>query len=129
MFIKLLSDCVFVFVLSWIKCFYLSGQRYVVKENPHPENCPIYKYQPYKLWSNRSSDCEFLKSECSELGQIACGIGTTISDLTCRCDHMRGYAFLTTPRNVSLCEPTVEDCSCFLKICDENTILAAGIYN
>lgn len=101
------------------------GQRYVVKENPHPENCPIDKYQPYKLWSNKSSECEFIKSECSELGQIMCGIGTTITDLTCRCDHMRGYAFLTTPRNVSLCEPTVEDCSCFLKTCDENTILAS----
>ncbi|VDI63165.1 Hypothetical predicted protein, partial [Mytilus galloprovincialis] len=101
------------------------GKRYVVKDNPHPENCPNYRYQPYKLWSNRSSDCEFIKSECGELGQIMCGIGTTIKDVTCRCDHTRGYAFLTTPRNVSLCEPTAEDCSCFLKICDKNFILAS----
>ncbi|VDI54062.1 Hypothetical predicted protein [Mytilus galloprovincialis] len=100
------------------------GKRYVLKENPDTEYCSKYKYQPYKLWSNSSSDCEFLKDECSEIGQIMCNLGSTLIDRTCRCNHKKGYAFVTPPRNSSFCMPAEEDCSCYLKICKENQILA-----
>lgn len=93
------------------------GKRYVIRGERDNENCIGSRYQPFKLWSNRSSECEFLKSDCNELGQVIANNGSTTKGRTCRCDYSKGFDFVTKPINVCYCIPSKEDCSCYQKKC------------
>lgn len=75
---------------------------------------------------NGNSKCVFLKSICTEDGQILYSDGTTKTDVTCRCDYSRGYAYVNIPKHTCYCDPLSEDCSCYKKSCGDNEELTAG---
>ncbi|XP_052063874.1 uncharacterized protein LOC127703828 isoform X8 [Mytilus californianus] len=90
------------------------------------EKCIQKRYQPFTFWTNKSmSDCIYVKSICSEEGQIVYRDNSTKDDRSCRCDYKKNYSFIKTPRNVCFCIPTEEDCSCYVKSCPENITLSA----
>ncbi|CAG2211248.1 unnamed protein product [Mytilus edulis] len=90
------------------------------------DKCRQERYQPFTFWTNGSlSDCTYVKSICSENGQIVYRDSSTMIDRSCRCNHKKNYSFIKTPKNVCFCIPTEEDCSCYVKSCPENLTLSA----
>lgn len=102
------------------------GLKYVISRTFRRFPCSTNRFQPITFWSNRSTDCLYLKSPCSETGQLVLDNTSTIGDSTCRCDYTRHYAFVSPPRNLCFCTPSLEDCSCYIKQCPENTTLSPG---
>ncbi|CAC5416777.1 unnamed protein product [Mytilus coruscus] len=96
------------------------GQKYVTSGRRKNTDCSTLKYQPFKFWSHRLSQCVFKKSMCGELGQILNGNGSSMADSTCRCDYTAGFAFVTEPRDKCFCRPTEEDCMCYIVSCPTN---------
>ncbi|XP_063436533.1 uncharacterized protein LOC134717962 [Mytilus trossulus] len=80
-------------------------------------DCNKNRYQPFKLRSNVSSQCEIQRSQCNEIGQVIYNNGTTMDDIVCRCDYRKGFAFLSEPENPCYCIPSKEDCTCYKKQC------------
>lgn len=105
-----------------------AGEKYVVSGFRKNINCTTLRYQPFKLWSYSYSECVFYKSLCSELGQILYHNGSTMNDIACTCDHMKGYAFRKMPSNHFYCQPTSEDCTCYKKSCLLSFSLTSGKY-
>ncbi|XP_076071555.1 uncharacterized protein LOC143042935 [Mytilus galloprovincialis] len=101
-----------------------AGLKYVISGTYRNVKCSEERYQPFTFWTNRSTYCLYLKSPCSETGQLVFDNTSTIGDSTCRCDYTRHYAFLSLPRNPCFCKPSVEDCSCYIKQCPNNTTLS-----
>ncbi|XP_063436693.1 uncharacterized protein LOC134718131 [Mytilus trossulus] len=88
-------------------------------------NCSEKRFQPLKFWTNESmSDCIYVKSNCSEDGQIVYMDHSPKNDRRCRCDNKKNYSFIKTPRNGCYCIPTEEDCSCYIKTCPVNFTLS-----
>lgn len=88
-------------------------------------NCTQNRYQPFNFQTNGGmSDCIFEKSICNEEGQIVYQADSTKDDRTCRCDYTKNYAFVKTPRNLCYCNPTEEDCSCYIRSCRLNYTLS-----
>lgn len=106
----------------------LSGYRVTLRTNLHAEACPADLYQPFIFFNNKSSICELRKTFCINEGQIVSNNGTIRTDRQCRCNHARGFTYVTRPRNVCSCIPLVEDCSCFRKKCYKNHTLSPGMY-
>lgn len=104
--------------------FQRPGYRVTLRTNLHAGPCPDDLYQPFTFFTNQSSNCELKQSSCSEDGQIASSNGTTRTDKQCRCNYANGYSFVIEPKNICSCIPSVEDCSCYRKICSENYILS-----
>ncbi|XP_076105734.1 uncharacterized protein LOC143074071 [Mytilus galloprovincialis] len=77
------------------------------------EKCTFERYQPIAFSSFGNSDCVFRKSTCSEEGQVVCSDNSLDVDVSCRCDHTKGYKFVSKTRNPCYCIPSNEDCSCF----------------
>ncbi|XP_052067815.1 uncharacterized protein LOC127707341 [Mytilus californianus] len=96
------------------------GKRYVIRGERDNDNCNDSRYQPVKLWSNRSSKCEILKYDCNEMGQVIASNGSTTEDRTCRCNYNKGFDFVIKPINVCYCIPSEEDCSCYRKSCSSD---------
>lgn len=88
--------------------------------------CDILRYQPFRFWSHKLSQCVFVKSRCNELGQIMYDHGEVFDDSVCRCDHTQGYAHVYPTREKCHCKPSVEDCTCYKKTCPSNHILTLG---
>lgn len=88
--------------------------------------CDILRYQPFKFWSHRLSQCVFAKAYCNEAGQIISTLGSTEIDSVCRCDHTKGYAFVNNPKDQCYCMPSKEDCTCYKKTCSLNNSLTSG---
>lgn len=102
--------------------FVRPGEKYVIMGSRTGRNCSTERYQPFKFWSNESSDCVYQKSLCNEIGQTTCQRRSTKEDTTCTCDHTKGYGFVTQPKNIQYCIPSKEDCSCYLvQYADNNT--------
>ncbi|VDI00546.1 Hypothetical predicted protein, partial [Mytilus galloprovincialis] len=88
--------------------------------------CVKQRFQPFVFWTNGSvSDCIFVKSICSEEGQVVYQNNSSKDDRTCRCNYKKSYAFIQKPRNDCYCIPTEEECSCYIKSCPENYTLSA----
>lgn len=104
------------------------GEKYVQTGSTRNVECDTNRFQPFSLWSNQSSNCIFLKTDCSEEGQVVYGNGSTIYDRTCGCDYSKGYTFFIQPIHQCFCRPIFEDCSCTLKECPIGQILNAGKY-
>lgn len=81
------------------------------------ETCPTTSYQPFLFRSNERNKCTYMKSKCSSDGQVDVNDGNTTSDNACRCDYIRGFAYVIKPTNQCACIPSKEDCSCYLKRC------------
>ncbi|VDI09723.1 Hypothetical predicted protein [Mytilus galloprovincialis] len=116
-------------VCSNQESFHKPGFKYVISGNLNGEPCNRTRYQPFKFSMDGNSDCVFLKSMCSEDGQIVYSNGTTKTDITCRCDYTRGYNFVKIPKHTCYCDPSREDCSCYKKPCGDHEVLTADIHN
>ncbi|CAG2217064.1 unnamed protein product [Mytilus edulis] len=96
-----------------------TGRKHVLRGGLDADICSFERYQPWPItfYTNVSTNCIFLKSACNEEGQVVYDNGNRNTDITCRCDYTRGYDFVNKPQNPCFCEPSKEDCSCFLKTC------------
>ncbi|XP_052093298.1 uncharacterized protein LOC127729497 [Mytilus californianus] len=69
---------------------------------------------------------------CNNEGQVVYNNGSVQSNRRCRCDHTKGYSFVKStksPRNdVCSCNPTFQDCSCYLTRCRKGYILSPDYY-
>lgn len=116
------SKCVYNFISC--SC-YIAGSKRIYAGDFSRGYCEQERFQPFLFWTNGSiSDCIFTKSICSEAGQLVYKDETTKADRTCRCDYKKNYSFIKTPRNACACVPTEEDCSCYIKSCPVNHLLA-----
>lgn len=121
-------------VLNLIKYFLctikstFSGDKTVVNSgNFDSKPCHPDLYQPFSFSSTAGSDCIFTKTICSEEGQVIKSVGSRRTDRECRCDYSRNFSFLSTKRkSMCSCDPTKEDCSCFIKPCGQEKILSPG---
>lgn len=105
--------------------FYI-GKKYVIGVFRKNTDCDIWRYQPFKFWSNRLSQCVFFKSRCNEVGQSMPGFESASDDKVCQCDHNQGYAFINNTKDHCFCKPSEEDCTCYKKKCPSNYILTSG---
>lgn len=100
----------------------------MIRGNPDRDKCSKGTYQPYKHRNFKSSDCVYKKSLCNEEGQVMHDKGNNTDDPTCRCDYRKGYDFVVKPRNKCYCYPSTQDCSCYIRQCDNtDTILSQGL--
>ncbi|CAC5412104.1 unnamed protein product [Mytilus coruscus] len=104
--------------------FVRPGTKYIITGTFRNVVCSDGRYQPIRFWANENSDCLYSKSQCNGIGQIVYDNRSTIYDATCRCDYIRGYAFVSEPRNKCFCTSSEEDCSCYIKQCPNHTILS-----
>lgn len=89
--------------------------------------CPPNRFQPFPFVTSQGSDCIFKKTICSDEGHIVYSNENSRNDRTCRCDYTRSFSFLSPSRkNRCSCDPTIEDCSCFMKHCGKGEILSQG---
>lgn len=102
------------------------GLKYVITGILRNVVCSDGRYQPIKFWANQNNDCLYSKSQCNGIGQVVYDNRSTIYDATCSCDYIRGYAFVSEPRNKCFCTSSEEDCSCYIKQCPNYTILSPG---
>lgn len=64
---------------------------------------------------------------CSEEGQLVYNNGTSVYNRKCACDYRNNFSFVSTKRiDMCFCDPTNEDCSCHIKLCDKGHILTPG---
>ncbi|CAC5363193.1 unnamed protein product [Mytilus coruscus] len=96
---------------------YKSGLRIVYSGNLHAEDCRNPRYSPIPVLSNDSAECDFLKSNCKEEGQVIVDNATSNTDRTCRCDYTKGYNYIIQPIDPCKCSPVKEDCSCYFNTC------------
>lgn len=84
--------------------------------------CSFDRYQPWPIIykTNESSGCIFMKTHCTDEGQLVYQSGDSNTDTTCRCDYSKGYDFLFKPKHPCFCVPRIEDCSCYLKTCSQS---------
>ncbi|XP_052063916.1 uncharacterized protein LOC127703887 [Mytilus californianus] len=92
------------------------GYKYVFQPNLNKATCSATRYQPFIFYTIGNSDCTYQKSLCSSLGQETYQIGNTTVDRKCICNTDRGYSFVRNPKNQCYCNPSTEDCSCYLGI-------------
>lgn len=126
--LKSFQDCKYIQFISCLFSFNL-GQKYVTNGGRKNTDCSPLKYQPFKFWSNKLSQCVFKKSMCSEFGQILNWNSSSMTDSTCRCDYTAGFAFVSEPRNKCFCKPSEEDCMCYIISCPTNMGLNQGKIN
>lgn len=110
---------------SNIYCYCL-GYKFIIRGSLDGKPCNENKFQPFKFWTNSSSDCVFEKTYCIEEGQVVFDKGNSTSDRKCRCDYLSGYAFVTRPKNHCFCDPELEDCSCYLLSCKKLEVITPG---
>ncbi|CAG2193691.1 unnamed protein product [Mytilus edulis] len=99
-------------------------RKYIVEGLPTFVPCSLDRYQPITFYRNASSHCILLKSICADRGQTLSGQGSAENDVRCRCDYQQGYDYVSKPKDVCNCNPTQEDCSCYLKQCKDNEYLS-----
>ena len=83
--------------------------------------CPSDRYQPFAYSTNEINECIYMKSNCTEEGQIISDHGTGTHDSGCKCDYTKGYTYVTPPINSCNCHPVLEDCSCYAMKCFNTT--------
>lgn len=94
--------------------------------NPTEVDCFPKRYQPFTFSSVGNNQCVFGKSFCQSEGLIEASSGTTIEDRTCRCDYRQNYDYLIRPKDPCSCKPGEEDCSCYIRKCEDGKVMIAG---
>lgn len=89
--------------------------------------CSEDRFQPFRYTTYGNYECVYLKSFCTEVGQVVFDNGSTISDRRCACDHSKNYTFMNQPHHFCYCEPDKEDCSCIIKTCPDQYIIDPGL--
>ncbi|XP_071138866.1 uncharacterized protein [Mytilus edulis] len=110
--------------------FQQPGEKAILRGGIYSDICSVERYQPFpiKFYTNTSTNCTFLRSFCHEEGQVLYDQGNRTTDASCRCDHRHGYDFLIKPNNQCFCKPSQEDCSCYLKICQNSIHILSSDY-
>ncbi|VDI75505.1 Hypothetical predicted protein [Mytilus galloprovincialis] len=107
--------------ITWKK-----GQKCVLKGNLDGEVCSSNRYQPFKFRTHGNSYCAYKKSFCQEEGMLIYNNGSATLDTQCRCDHTKGFAFVSMTRQNCFCIPSQEDCTCYKKACENKTKLSSA---
>ncbi|XP_071147607.1 uncharacterized protein [Mytilus edulis] len=92
------------------------GYKYVFQPNLNRATCNVTRYQPFIFDTIGQSHCAFQKTLCNSLGQETYEEGNTTVNRKCICNTDRGYTFVMNSTNQCYCDPTTEDCSCYLGI-------------
>ncbi|XP_052097936.1 carboxy-terminal kinesin 2-like [Mytilus californianus] len=100
------------------------GERYVITGSLRNVDCSSKQYQPFSLWSNISGVCLYQKTPCVGQGQVIFSNGSLIEDRKCRCDYTKGYTFIQRPKQNCSCNPSEEDCSCYISECPGGSVLS-----
>ncbi|XP_071142107.1 uncharacterized protein [Mytilus edulis] len=100
------------------------GYKYVFQPYLNRATCSVTRYQPFIFDTIGNSDCAYQKSLCNSLGQETYKIGNTTVDIKCICNTDRGYTFVINSNDQCYCDPSTEDCSCYLGINPYNTTVA-----
>ncbi|CAC5418447.1 unnamed protein product [Mytilus coruscus] len=108
------------------------GHKVVINGNNFDTTqCLSDRYQPFRFITTQGSDCEFKKEMCNSEGQVVYNNGSVQRDRRCRCDHTKGYSFVKSPKSprkdVCSCNPTFQDCSCYLTRCRKGYILSPDL--
>lgn len=103
------------------------GHKKVFAGNLHGIKCAKGTYQPFKFWTNGTSDCVYKKSLCNGEGQVVHDTGNNEYDQQCRCDYRQGYDYANKPKHKCYCQPSVEDCTCYKTYCASGEILTQGL--
>ncbi|VDH95466.1 Hypothetical predicted protein [Mytilus galloprovincialis] len=90
------------------------GYKYVFQPNLNRALCSGNRYQPFNFETVGYSDCTFKKTLCNSLGQTTYENGDTRVDRKCVCNTDRGYTFIMNSTKQCYCNPSSEDCSCYL---------------
>ncbi|XP_052063975.1 uncharacterized protein LOC127704118 isoform X2 [Mytilus californianus] len=105
--------------------YYTPGSYVVFQKALNAKRCPVSRYQPFAYWTNDENRCIYQNSNCTAEGQhLLSRSGTTTADITCRCDYRKGYSYLIRPNDPCNCKPNEEDCSCYIKFCNEDHALS-----
>ncbi|CAC5384646.1 unnamed protein product [Mytilus coruscus] len=88
------------------------------------ESCSLDRFQPFSFSSSQGNECVYKKTMCIEEGQLIYNNGTSRYDRKCKCDYIKKFSFVSTKRvDMCSCDPTTEDCSCYIKHCSKGQIL------
>ncbi|CAC5398305.1 unnamed protein product [Mytilus coruscus] len=109
--------------------FQRPGYKFIIRGSLDGKPCNTNKFQPFKFWTNSSSDCVFKKTNCTEEGQVVFDKGNSTANRKCRCDYTSGYAFVTQPRHDCYCDPELEDCSCYVLTCRAKEVITPGSHS
>lgn len=91
------------------------------------EPCSLDRFQPFSFSTSHGNQCVYKKSMCNAEGQLIYNNGTSRYDRKCRCDYTQHFSFMSTKRvDMCSCDPTTEDCSCYIKHCSKGHILTPG---
>ncbi|VDI30998.1 Hypothetical predicted protein [Mytilus galloprovincialis] len=117
-------------LIGHVDILFVKGRKSVLRVGTDADFCSKERYQPsgYSLYTNASTHCIFFKTFCNEEGQVVYDPGDHNRDATCRCDYRRSYDFLKNNNNPCFCKPSIEDCSCFLKICSNSSHILSPDY-
>ncbi|CAG2254572.1 unnamed protein product [Mytilus edulis] len=96
------------------------GYTYVFQPNLNRAACSGNRYQPFNFETVGYSECAFQKSFCNSQGQETYENSNTRSDTTCICNTDRGFTFVSNSKKQCYCNPSIEDCSCYLGISSNN---------
>ncbi|CAC5425179.1 unnamed protein product [Mytilus coruscus] len=105
------------------------GFKYILTPNLYQVQCAANNYQPFTFTTNGNSHCVLSKSLCNARGQILAKNGSSITDRSCRCDYRRNYDYIIPPKDPCSCKPAEEDCSCYIRKCDDDEEMIAGKFN
>lgn len=108
--------------------YFYSGDKTVVNSgNFDTESCQIERFQPFSFVTSQGNNCIYKKTICNEEGQLIYSNGTSVYDRNCRCDYTKNFSYVSTKRvDMCSCDPTAEDCSCYIKLCSVGQVLTPG---
>ncbi|VDI28476.1 Hypothetical predicted protein [Mytilus galloprovincialis] len=101
------------------------GTKYILNPNLEQVPCDAIQYQPFTFTTNGNSQCALGKSLCKSSGQILASNGSSFADASCRCDYTRSYDYIIPPKDSCSCKPAEEDCSCYIRKCDDDKVMIA----
>lgn len=104
------------------------GFRYILSPDLNQVPCTAGQYQPFVFTTNGNSQCVLSKSLCNASGQVLANNGSSSTDISCRCDYRHNYDYVIPPKDPCSCKPAEEDCSCYIRKCDDDKVMIAGKY-
>lgn len=115
---KCLIHLLYIYKISYFD--YIVGYKTVFQPNVNRATCRKTRYQPFIFKTANNSDCIFQKYLCNSEGQTTYENGNTTSDRKCICNIGKGYTFVGNQKNQCFCDPSTEDCSCYIDINKNN---------
>ncbi|VDI71063.1 Hypothetical predicted protein, partial [Mytilus galloprovincialis] len=102
--------------------------KYILTPDLNQVPCTASRYQPFTFTTDGNSQCVFSKSLCKASGQILAHNGSSLTDISCRCNYRHNYDYVIPPKDPCACKPSEEDCSCYIRKCEDDKVMIAGKY-